>query len=81
MSPKDVFLGQGTLRPDLIESASDLASNKADAIKTHHNDTQLVRQLREQVDSIRLLCRSSSIRFACIGVAPPPEMGNVRVSA
>ena len=55
LSPKDVFLGQGTLRPDLIESASDLASNKADAIKTHHNDTQLVRQLREQVDSIRLL--------------------------
>ena len=55
MSPKDVFLGQGTLRPDLIESASDLASNKAHAIKTHHNDTQLVRQLREQVDSIRLL--------------------------
>ena len=55
LTPKDVYLGQGTLRPDLIESASDLASNKADAIKTHHNDTQLVRQLREQVDSIRLL--------------------------
>lgn len=49
LSPKDVFLGQGTLRPDLIESASNLASNKADAIKTHHNDTALVRQLREQV--------------------------------
>lgn len=48
LSPKDVFLGQGTLRPDLIESASDLASNKADAIKTHHNDTPLVRQLRDQ---------------------------------
>jgi hypothetical protein len=39
----------GTLRPDLIESASELASGKADAIKTHHNDTDLVRQLRRQV--------------------------------
>lgn len=49
LSPKDVFLGQGTLRPDLIESASELASKKADAIKTHHNDTPLVRELRGQV--------------------------------
>lgn len=36
----------GTLRPDLIESASALASSNAEAIKTHHNDTELVRQLR-----------------------------------
>ncbi|KAI1309390.1 GMP synthase [Halotydeus destructor] len=48
LKPEDVFLGQGTLRPDLIESASKLASSNADAIKTHHNDTDLVRQLREQ---------------------------------
>ena len=39
----------GTLRPDLIESASELASGKAEMIKTHHNDTELVRQLRKQV--------------------------------
>jgi GMP synthase (glutamine-hydrolysing) len=32
----------------LIESASELASGKADAIKTHHNDTELVRELRKQ---------------------------------
>ena len=38
----------GTLRPDLIESASHLASARADAIKTHHNDTHLVRLLRER---------------------------------
>ncbi|KZC10469.1 PREDICTED: GMP synthase [glutamine-hydrolyzing] [Dufourea novaeangliae] len=44
----EVFLGQGTLRPDLIESASTLASGKADAIKTHHNDSELVRALRAQ---------------------------------
>ena len=48
LKPEEVFLGQGTLRPDLIESASALASSNADAIKTHHNDTELVRQLREE---------------------------------
>lgn len=42
----DVYLAQGTLRPDLIESASHLASGGADAIKTHHNDTEMVRALR-----------------------------------
>jgi len=44
----DIMIAQGTLRPDLIESASKLASSKADAIKTHHNDTELVRKKREQ---------------------------------
>lgn len=39
-------MAQGTLRPDLIESASAVASGNADAIKTHHNDTPLVRELR-----------------------------------
>ena len=46
LDPKNTVLAQGTLRPDLIESASHLASAKAAVIKTHHNDTQLVRQLR-----------------------------------
>ena len=46
---KNVLFIAGTLRPDLIESASSLASGKADAIKTHHNDTDLVRELRKQV--------------------------------
>lgn len=45
--PKEkVFLVQGSLRPDLIESASSMVSKKADVIKTHHNDTALVRELR-----------------------------------
>ncbi|XP_069684502.1 GMP synthase [glutamine-hydrolyzing] isoform X2 [Periplaneta americana] len=48
LKPEEVFLGQGTLRPDLIESASHLASNKADVIKTHHNDSELIRQLRDE---------------------------------
>jgi GMP synthase (glutamine-hydrolysing) len=46
LNPDQVVLAQGTLRPDLIESASQLASGKAHTIKTHHNDTGLVRQLR-----------------------------------
>lgn len=48
LRPEDVFLAQGTLRPDLIESASELVSLKADTIKTHHNDTELVRKLRDE---------------------------------
>lgn len=43
-----IFLAQGTLRPDLIESASSLASSKAHVIKTHHNDTTLVRSMRNK---------------------------------
>jgi GMP synthase (glutamine-hydrolysing) len=39
-------LAQGTLRPDLIESASSAVSATAQTIKTHHNDTQLVQRLR-----------------------------------
>lgn len=49
LKPEDVYLAQGTLRPDLIESASHLASGKADVIKTHHNDTELIRKLRDEV--------------------------------
>ena len=45
----NLYLAQGTLRPDLIESASALASSKAHVIKTHHNDTELVRELRRKV--------------------------------
>lgn len=48
LRPDEILLAQGTLRPDLIESASNLASNKADTIKTHHNDSELIRKLREE---------------------------------
>ncbi|KAK4015623.1 hypothetical protein OUZ56_030597 [Daphnia magna] len=40
------LLGKVVLRPDLIGSASHMASSRADAIKTHHNDSEMVRQLR-----------------------------------
>ena len=50
LDPEHVFLAQGTLRPDLIESASAMASigGSAEVIKTHHNDTALVRALRDR---------------------------------
>ncbi|KAG8344628.1 Glutamine amidotransferase class I Peptidase C26 NAD synthase GMP synthase C terminal domain [Trypanosoma vivax] len=52
----NLLLAQGTLRPDLIESGSVYASKVADAIKTHHNDTGIVRQLREKGRIIEPLC-------------------------
>ncbi len=45
---KESLLCQGTLRPDLIESGSEIASQKADTIKTHHNDSPLARELRKE---------------------------------
>lgn len=47
LDPETTLLAQGTLRPDLIESASAVVSTVADKIKTHHNDTDLVRALRD----------------------------------
>uniref|UniRef100_A0A1B0D9P4 GMP synthase (glutamine-hydrolyzing) n=1 Tax=Phlebotomus papatasi TaxID=29031 RepID=A0A1B0D9P4_PHLPP len=47
LKPEDILLAQGTLRPDLIESASSMVSTNADTIKTHHNDTELIRKLRD----------------------------------
>uniref|UniRef100_A0A0P5SAG7 Uncharacterized protein n=2 Tax=Daphnia magna TaxID=35525 RepID=A0A0P5SAG7_9CRUS len=32
--------------PDLIETASNMGSSHADATKTHHNDSEMVRQFR-----------------------------------
>lgn len=48
LSAADVVLGQGTLRPDLIESASHLVTSNASTIRTHHSDTDLVRALGDE---------------------------------
>lgn len=86
LNPDDVFLGQGTLRPDLIESASHLASNSADAIKTHHNDTELVRLLRAKgrvieplkdfhKDEVRILGRELGLPDSIVSRHPFPGPG------
>lgn len=48
LDKNNCLLVQGTLRADLIESASRLASGHANVIKTHHNDTKLVREMRDR---------------------------------
>jgi GMP synthase (glutamine-hydrolysing) len=86
LKPEDVFLGQGTLRPDLIESASKMASSNADAIKTHHNDTELVRQLRDagrvveplkdfHKDEVRTLGRNLGLPADLVSRHPFPGPG------
>ncbi|VDD83177.1 unnamed protein product [Mesocestoides corti] len=48
LNPDEFLLCQGTLRPDLIESAASSVSKKADVIKTHHNVTDLVKKLSQE---------------------------------
>lgn len=86
LKPEEVLLGQGTLRPDLIESASSLVSGKADTIKTHHNDSDLVRSLRAQgqvveplkdfhKDEVRQLGRDLGLPAALVSRHPFPGPG------
>ncbi|ALC40112.1 bur [Drosophila busckii] len=56
LKPEEVLLAQGTLRPDLIESASNMVSTNAETIKTHHNDTDLIRELRNAGRVVEPLC-------------------------
>lgn len=78
LNPDEVFLAQGTLRPDLIESASSLASvaGSADVIKTHHNDTELVRALRTAgriIEPLRDL-HKDEVRLLGLELNLPPHL-------
>ncbi|CAJ0939580.1 unnamed protein product [Ranitomeya imitator] len=86
LNPDEVFLAQGTLRPDLIESASLIASVKAEVIKTHHNDTELIRKLREEgkvieplkdfhKDEVRILGRELELPEELVSRHPFPGPG------
>eukprot|EP01120_Amphizonella_sp_Union-15-10_P015163 TRINITY_DN7727_c0_g1_i1.p1 TRINITY_DN7727_c0_g1~~TRINITY_DN7727_c0_g1_i1.p1 ORF type:complete len:665 (+),score=117.04 TRINITY_DN7727_c0_g1_i1:84-2078(+) len=82
----EMLLAQGTLRPDLIESASTLASHTAQVIKTHHNDTELVRKLRTlggvieplqsyHKDEVRILGRDLGLPDEIVWRQPFPGPG------
>lgn len=45
LDPKEIFLAEATLRPHLIESASELVNKNAETINTNHNINELVHQL------------------------------------
>jgi GMP synthase (glutamine-hydrolysing) len=86
LKPDEILLAQGTLRPDLIESASSLVSGKADVIKTHHNDTLSVRKLRDlgqmieplkdfHKDEVRQLGRSMGLPEEVVCRHPFPGPG------
>ena len=82
----NTMLAQGTLRPDLIESASNLVSGTSSVIKTHHNDTQMVRALRARgriveplrdyhKDEVRALGESLGLPSALVWRQPFPGPG------
>jgi GMP synthase (glutamine-hydrolysing) len=73
-----VFLAQGTLRPDLIESASSIASAFASVIKTHHNDTALVREMRAKGLVVEPLVdfHKDEVRQLAKSLGLPPEIIN-----
>jgi len=86
LNSEDVYLAQGTLRPDLIESASKIASGNAQVIKTHHNDTALVRDLRDKgkvieplsgyhKDEVRVLGRELGLPEEIVQRQPFPGPG------
>lgn len=83
---EDVFIAQGTLRPDLIESGNPDVSKFAHTIKTHHNDVELVRSLRAagrvietnsewHKDEVRQVARMLDLPESIAGRQPFPGPG------
>ncbi|KAK4030256.1 hypothetical protein OUZ56_023245 [Daphnia magna] len=62
----NLLLGQVSLRLDLIGAASHMVSSRADAIKTHHNDSEMIRQLRIYGRVVEPLKDFISIKMNCI---------------
>jgi len=87
LNENDVILAQGTLRPDLIESASTVVNRgHSDCIKTHHNDTSMIRRLRAKgrvieplkdyhKDEVRKLGASLGLPKALVHRQPFPGPG------
>lgn len=80
------IIAQGTLRPDLIESASESVSTRAVTIKTHHNDSPLARVLRAagrvaeplrdlHKDEVRAMGRDLGVPEAMVMRQPFPGPG------
>lgn len=72
----DIMIAQGTLRPDLIESASNLVSQTAQKIKTHHNDSPAIRKLRLAGRVIEPLkdYHKDEVRALGLQLGLPPEL-------
>ena len=82
----EIFLAQGTLRPDLIESGNPDVSSYAQKIKTHHNDVDIIRQVRKHgrivetnwdwhKDEVRKIARNLGIEEKIASRQPFPGPG------
>lgn len=88
---EDLFIAQGTLRPDLIESGNPDVSSYANKIKTHHNDVDIIRRARKNghiietnwdwhKDEVRNVARMLGLDEAIASRQPFPGPGlSVRV--
>ncbi len=74
LDPESAYLGQGTLRPDIIESAG--IGKSAKKIKTHHNDTPLMREWRKRGMLVEPLdeLHKDEVRELGIELGLPPEV-------
>ena len=86
LDPETYILAMGSLYTDLIESGSKIASDNAATIKTHHNDTELVRHMREagrvlepwrfiQKDDVRAVGKLLGLREEIFNRQPFPGPG------
>ncbi len=86
LDPKNTFIAQGTLRPDLIESGNPDISGFAHKIKTHHNDVEIVREARKKglivetnsdwhKDEVRKVARKLGLEEAIASRQPFPGPG------